>query len=470
MDSSTGETLTITNPANGEIVGEVAKGGEKDAVKALQEAYKAFPSWSSLTPKVRADYLHKAADVVRTRVDEIALILTKEQGKTLKDARKEVLEGATVLDYFAEEGVRVRGEIIASETSSARSLVIKQPLGVTVGIVPWNYPVSLLAWKLGPALAAGCTFVAKPASETPLADIEYVRCLHDAGIPAGVVNIVVGPGSTIGKELIQNPLSAKVAFTGSTEVGRLVMRDASNWVKKVSLELGGHSPFIVCEDADLNLAAKHGPYRAFRNMGQVCNSVNRIFVHKSMYDQYVDLAIEEAKRFKIGDSLVDPDVDLGPMLNQNGIDRTMAHIKDAVAKGAKLVYGGKKPEGSEYTNGFFFMPGILVNVSSEMKIMQEETFGPLVAIAPFDSLDEAIDLANSVDYGLVSYVYTSNLNTAIYLSERIQSGTVCVNNIVGSTLNAPYSGWKQSGIGVELSHHAIEEYLRIKHIRLDIGS
>ncbi len=470
VDSSTGKELTVTNPANGEVVGKVAKGGKEDARKALQAAHDAFPSWSSLTAKARAEYLHKSADIVRSRIDKIALILTKEQGKTLKDAKKEVLEGATVLDYFAEEGVRVRGEIIASETSSARSLVIKQPLGVAVGIIPWNYPVSLLAWKLGPALAAGCTFVAKPASETPLADVEYIRCLHDAGIPAGVVNIVVGAGSVVGKELIENPLSAKVAFTGSTEVGRTVLSQASNWVKKVSLELGGHSPFIVCQDADFDLAAKHGPYRAFRNMGQVCNSVNRIFVHRSMYDQYVPVAIEQAKKFKIGDSLVDPDADLGPMLNQKGINRTVAHIKDAVAKGAKLVYGGKKPEGAKYENGFFFMPTILVDVSLEMKVMQEETFGPLVAIAPFDSLDEAIELANSTDYGLVSYVYTNNLNTATYLSERIQSGTVCINNIVGSTLNAPYSGWKQSGIGVELSHHAIGEYLRIKHIRVDIGS
>lgn len=469
VDSFTGEKLKVTNPANGEVVGEVAHGNEVDARRALEAAHKAFPQWSSLTAKARADYLHKAADIVRSRIDEIALTLTKEQGKTFKDAKKEVAEGATVLDYFAEEGVRVRGEVIASDTASARSLVIKQPLGVAVGIVPWNYPVSLLAWKLGPALAAGCTFVAKPASETPLADIEYIRCLHDAGIPAGVVNIVVGPGSKVGKELIESPLSAKVAFTGSTEVGRTIMSQASAWIKKVSLELGGHSPFIVCEDADLDLAIKHGPYRAFRNMGQVCNSVNRILVHESLYDRYVEAAIQEAKKLTIGDSLVNPNVDLGPMLNQKGIDRTLEHIRDAVSKGAKLVYGGKRPDGPEYEKGFFFMPSILVDVTPDMKVMKEETFGPLVAITKFKTLEEAVEIANSTDYGLVSYAYTNSLKTAFYLAEKIQSGTVCINNIVGSTLNAPYSGWKQSGIGVELSHHAIEEYLHLKHIRIDIG-
>lgn len=469
VDAAGGKRLAVTNPADGSVVAEVAEGGASDARRALEAASRAFPEWSALTAKARADYLHRAAEIVRSRIDEIALILTKEQGKTYKDAKKEVAEGATCLDYFAEEGVRVRGEIIESEQSSARSLVIKQPLGVAVGIAPWNYPVSLLAWKLAPALAAGCTFVAKPASETPLADVEYIRCLHDAKIPAGVVNIVTGPGSTIGKELIESPLSAKVAFTGSTEVGKSIVEQSAKWIKKVSLELGGHSPFIVCEDADFDLAAKQGPYRAFRNMGQVCNSVNRIFVHRSLYDRYVERAIEEAGKLTMGDSLSSPDVDLGPMLNQKGIDRVVAQIDDAVSKSARLVCGGKRPAGAQYEKGFFFEPSVLVDVDLSMRVMSEETFGPLVAIMPFDSLAEAVELANSVEYGLVSYAYTSSLKTAFYLSEHIHSGTVCINNIVGSTLNAPYSGWKQSGTGVELSHHAIEEYLHLKHIRIDLA-
>ncbi|MGE5483323.1 MAG: NAD-dependent succinate-semialdehyde dehydrogenase [Bacteroidota bacterium] len=469
VDAAKGETFVVTNPANGETVAEVAKGSVADAQLALETAAKTFPQWARLTPKARATYLHKAANRVRERLPEIARLLTLEQGKPYRDAQKEVEEGASVLDYFAEEGVRVRGEIIASETASARQLVIKQPLGVAVGITPWNYPVSLLAWKLAAALAAGCTFVAKPASETPLAATEYVRCVQEAGLPDGVVNLVVGPGSTVGTALVASPLSAKVAFTGSTEVGRQLMAQAAVWVKKVSLELGGHSPFIVCEDADFELAAKHGPYRAFRNMGQVCNSVNRILVHESLFERYVERAVEEAKKLTIGDGMAEPPVDLGPMLNQKGIDRTRAHIDDAVAKGARLLCGGRKPEGSQYEKGFFFEPSILVDVRPDMKVMQEETFGPLVAIVPFKTLDEAISIANGVQYGLVSYAYTTSLKTAARLAEELEAGTVCINNIAGSTVNGPYPGWKQSGSGVELSHHGINEYLHLKHVRIDLG-
>lgn len=464
-----GETIAVTNPANGETIAWVAKGSADDAQLALEAAAKAFPGWSRLTAKTRATYLHKAAESVRRRLNEIARLLTLEQGKPYRDAQKEVEEAACALDYFAEEGVRVRGEVIASETSSARQFVLRQPIGVAVGITPWNYPVSLLAWKLAPALAAGCTFVAKPASETPVAATEYVRCVHEAGLPDGVLNLVTGPGSAVGTALVASPLSQKVAFTGSTQVGRLLMAQAASWVKKVSLELGGHSPFIVCEDADFELAVKHGPYRAFRNMGQVCNSVNRILVHESLYERYVQRAVQEAGRLTIGDGLSDPPVDLGPMLNQEGIERTKAHIEDALGKGAKLLCGGRKPEGAQYEKGFFFEPSILVDVRLDMRVMQEETFGPVVAIMPFRTLDEAIVLANSVPYGLVSYAYTSSLKTAARLAEELEAGSICINNIAASSLNGPYAGWKQSGAGVELSHFGIEEYLHLKHVRVDLA-
>lgn len=469
VEALNGERFSVQNPATGETVAEVARASAADAQLALEAASTAFPGWSRRTPRERATYLHAAAGLVRERLAGIARLLTMEQGKPYRDAQREVEEGAAVLDYFAEEGVRVRGEIIASETPSVRQFALKQPLGVAVGITPWNYPVSLLGWKVAPALAAGCTFVGKPASETPLAAAEYLRCIQEAGVPDGVVNLVIGPGATVGPALVASPLSARVAFTGSTEVGRLLLAQAAAYVKKVSLELGGHSPFIVCEDADFELAAKYGPYRAFRNMGQVCNSVNRIFVHERLYAAYVERAVREAQRLTIGDGLSDPPVDLGPMLNQGGIDRTLAHIEDALAKGARLVCGGRKPDGPQYERGFFFTPSILVDVDEGMRVMQEETFGPLVAIQPFRTLDEAIALANGVEYGLVSYAYTASLKTAARLAEELEAGTVCLNTIVGSTLNGPYSGWKQSGSGVELSHHGLDAYLHLKHVRLDLS-
>jgi acyl-CoA reductase-like NAD-dependent aldehyde dehydrogenase len=469
VDAVSGERAPVLNPANGEVVAEAPRASAADAQLALEAAARAFRPWSRLTAHTRATYLHEAANRVRKQLPGIARLLTLEQGKPYGDAKKEVEEGAAVLDYFAEEGVRVRGEIIACATASARQLVIRQPLGVAVGITPWNYPVSLLAWKLAPALAAGCTFVAKPASETPLAVTEFVRCVQEGGVLDGVVNLVVGPGSTVGTALVTSPLSAKVAFTGSTEVGQLLMAQTATWIKKISLELGGQSPFIVCEDADLELAVNHGIRRAFRNMGQVCNSVNRIFVQTRLCERCIEQAVTATKKLTIGDGLSEPPVDLGPMLNQRGIDRTMAHLEDALSKGARLVCGGRKPEGPQYAKGFFFEPGILIDVRPEMKIMREETFGPLVAIQPFEALDEAIELANATNYGLVSYAYTNDLRTAVRLAEELEAGTVCINNAVASSLNGPYGGWKQSGSGVELSHHGLDEYLHLKHVRVDLG-
>lgn len=467
--SQPGEWIEVENPVNRTMIGRVPKAGEADARAALEAADRAFPEWAALTPFDRATYLRKAAALVKERRDHLARLLTLEQGKPLRDAEKEIDDAAKTLEFFAEEAPRVRGEVIPNQPASARSLVIKQPIGVAVGISPWNYPVSLLAWKVGPALAAGCTFVGKPSSETPLAAIEFVRCLHDAGLPPGVVNVVTGPGSTVGKELVENPISKKVAVTGSTATGRSIMASASHHLKKISLELGGHSPLIVCEDANFEKAVAHGVYRGFRNMGQVCNSVNRIFVHRSLYEKYLEAAVRETAKLTIGDGLAEPDVDLGPMLNQAGIDKTVAFIEDAVAKGARLLCGGKKPEGELYANGYFFEPTLLADVTQEMLLMQEEPFGPVIGIAPFDTLDEAIALANGVPYGLVAYAYTECLKTAARLAEELESGTVCINNVTGSSLPAPYSGWKQSGYGVELSHHALDEYLRMKHVRIDLA-
>ncbi|NPV53881.1 MAG: NAD-dependent succinate-semialdehyde dehydrogenase [Firmicutes bacterium] len=466
VESVSGNRFNVINPATSEVIGSVPDGVPEDAVSALQAAERAFPGWAALPPTVRADYMHKSAELIRARKRDIAVTLTMEQGKPLRDAEKEVQDAAAAIDFFADEGIRIRGEVIPTGVTSALSIVVKQPIGVCVAITPWNYPVSLLAWKVGPALAAGCSIVAKPASETPLSSIEFVRCFLDAGVPKGVINIVTGSGGKIGRELVQNPITKKVALTGSTLVGKCVASLAGEHLKKVSLELGGHSPFIVFGDADLKSAVAEGVRRSFRNMGQICNAVNRILVHESIADEFIDMFVEGTKNMTIGNGLNNPDVDLGPMVNEEGIKRTMTHIQDALDRGARLLCGGRKPAGKEFERGFFLKPAVLVDVPRDSIIMQEETFGPAVAIVKFESLDEAIHLANATQYGLVAYAYTQDIETIITLVNMLDFGTVCINNTVAASVQAPYGGWKESGVGVELSHHAMDEYLHIKHVRI----
>jgi succinate-semialdehyde dehydrogenase/glutarate-semialdehyde dehydrogenase len=466
--SVTGETLDVMNPATGEVVAEIQLGNSEDVDQAVQAAHRAFDNWASVSAKERARLMHAAAARVREEVEPISRLLTAEMGKPLQDARKEVSHSAEVLDFFAEEGLRIEGEIAPVGLPAVTSLVVREPLGVCAAIAPWNYPVSLLAWKVGPALATGCTLVAKPASETPTAAMEYVRCIHEAGLPSGVINAVTGRGSVVGTALVEHPLVRKVAFTGTGEVGREIMARAAKTLKHISLELGGHSPLIVCADADFEAAVKEGVARSFRNMGQICNSVNRIYVEESIYEAYLERFVEETQKLTIGDGLKDPTVDLGPMLNQAGIDKTIRHVEDAVSKGARLLCGGEHPEGPEFKTRLFYRPTALAGCTPDMLVMQEETFGPVVGIAPFKDIDEAIRLANSTEFGLVSYAYTQSLASALALAHGIKSGTVCVNNIVGSTLEAPYPGWKSSGMGLELSRHALDEYLLVKHVRIEV--
>jgi succinate-semialdehyde dehydrogenase/glutarate-semialdehyde dehydrogenase len=465
---TTDNVITVYNPATGDIVGTVPSATEAMVEESLMAAEQAFQTWSSFTVQKRARFLHDAAQKVRSRQEQLAILLTLEQGKPLRDARKEIAESAYVLDYFAEEAVRIYGEVIPLDSKDTRSIVIRQPIGPVVAITPWNYPVSLLAWKVAPALAAGCTVVAKPASETPLAATEYIRCLVDAGIPEGVVNVVTGKGAVVGNALISNPIARKIAFTGSTEVGKDVMKYAAENITKVSLELGGHSPFIVMSDANLEQAAFDGAMRSFRAMGQNCNAVNRIFVHESIYEPFVNRLVHHGSTLTMGDGFKNPDIDLGPMLNEAGIRRMEEQIVDALKKGGQLLLGGKRPETGQYKDGYFFEPTVIANAGSDAKILQEESFGPLVHVQSFSTTEEAIKLGNNTKYGLVSYLYTNDLTQAFKISEAIESGTVCVNNTAGSTIEAPYGGWKQSGIGVELSHHGLQGYLQLKHIRLQL--
>ncbi|NPV62097.1 MAG: NAD-dependent succinate-semialdehyde dehydrogenase [Methanotrichaceae archaeon] len=460
-----GRTTEIRNPANQELVAEVPSGGRKDAEMALEAAKKAFPEWSLATSALRADLLHEAARLVRQRCEQIARLLTQEMGKPLKYSRLEVLSSADVLDYYAEEGKRNFGQWISSPRS--RSIVLRQPVGVAALITPWNYPVDLLAWKVGPALAAGCTVVAKPPSIAPLAATEFMKAVNDAGLPGGVVNVVLGPGSEVGAELVENPISKKVAFTGETETGRWIMEHSARHLKRVSLELGGHSPFIVCEDADLDKAAAAGAIRAFSNMGQICISVNRIYVAQEIAGEFIEKFIERAGRLKIGNGL-EQDVDLGPMASGSQRDKTREHVADALQKGARLLLGGREPDGAEYSKGYFYQPTVLSGVDHGMKVMREETFGPVAPITTFETVDQAIGLANDSQYGLASYVYTESLESAIYAAERLESGGVGINinNVVD--IQAPFGGWKQSGFGRELGRQGLDSYLELKHIRIGL--
>jgi len=455
----------IYNPANREPVAEVSVGSRQDARMALEAAKKAFPAWSRTSCQKRAELLHAAADLVRERSEMIARLLTLEQGKPLKNARAEILSSADVLDYYAEEGKRNIGEWITS--SHSRSIVLRQPIGVAALITPWNFPVDLLAWKVGPALAAGCTFVAKPPSLAPLAATEFVRAVSDAGLPAGAANVVHGPGSEVGAELVENPISRKIAFTGETETGCWIMAHAAMHIKRVSLELGGQSPFIVCRDADLNEAAAACSQRAFSNMGQICISVNRIYVAEEVAEEFTAKLVKRAEGLKIGNGL-EPDVDLGPMFSEAQREKTREHVADALRKGAELVSGGLEPDGVAYEKGYFFRPTVLGRADHSMRVMHEETFGPVAPIMKFKTMDDAISLANDTEFGLAAYIFTNDLKTALRAAEELEAGGigVNVNNVVD--LQAPFGGWKQSGLGRELGHYGLEAYLETKHIRLGI--
>lgn len=332
-------------------------------------------------------------------------------------------------------------------------------------ITPWNFPVDLLAWKVGPALAAGCTFVAKPPSRAPLAATEFLRAVNDAGLPPGGANVVHGPGGEVGAELVENPISRKIAFTGETATGRWIMAHAATQIKRLSLELGGQSPFIVAQDAEIEKAAAACVRRAFSNMGQICISVNRVYVASEVAEEFTSEVVRLTKQLKIGNGL-DPAVDLGPMFSGTQREKTKEHVADALAKGAELLIGGREPEGEEYARGYYYLPTVLTEVDHSMKVMREETFGPVAPIMAFESLDEAIRLANESEYGLAAYIFTNDLRTAIRAAERLEAGGVGVNVNDVVDIQAPFGGWKQSGFGRELGHWGLEAYLETKHIRL----
>lgn len=460
-----GETLPVENPATGEVIGRIAAatGAEVDAAVAAARA--AFQPWARLAPKERSAALHRLGDAISARADAMARIMTSEQGKPLNEARGEILKLAEACHFYAEEAERVHGEIVPGATTDHESMVVREPIGVVGAITPWNYPAELIGWKLCGALAAGCTIVIKPAELTPFTALAIAEACIEAKIPAGVVNIVTGKGSKVGQALVEHRDIDKIAFTGSSAVGLHIQR-TTPIVRRMSLELGGNCPLIVAPSADLDAAAKGAARRGFRNMGQICIAVNRIYVARPHYETFLDKLKGVVDKLTIANGLEQADADLGAMASAEPLEKTKAHLADALEKGARLVTGGSAPEGEAFARGHFFRPTVVADCTHAMKVMTEETFGPLVGVAPFDTLSQAADLANDTPYGLASYVYARDMNEVRALSQRLDYGNVAVNNVDAGVMNAPYGGRKQSGVGYEHGREGMLEYLNFKHIRI----
>jgi succinate-semialdehyde dehydrogenase/glutarate-semialdehyde dehydrogenase len=461
-DAASGRKFEVINPATGESLGHVPDGGREDAQRAIAAAEAAFPAWSSTTAHERAELLRRAYDLFLERKEHLARTMTLEQGKPLRMARNEVQYGADFLLWFSEEAKRTYGETIPASRKDQRFLVLHQPLGVVAAVTPWNYPVSMLTRKLAPALAAGCTAVLKPAEATPLCAIEVFRILEEAGLPEGVANLVTTLDPVpIGAEFVENPAVAKITFTGSTAVGKKLAAGAAGNMKRISMELGGHAPFIVFDDADPTHAAKGAALVKFLNTGQACICPNRIYVQRSIHDAFVETLAERVSKLKAGNGLEDG-VGVGPLVGQAALDKVERQVRDAVDKGASLVCGGERLVEGELDQGFFFAPTVLDAVTDAMTIYREETFGPVAPVIAFDDEDEVIAMANDTEYGLASYIYTRDLSRAWRTMERLRFGIVGVNDINPTAAAAPFGGMKQSGLGREGGQEGIREYLETK--------
>ncbi|MET4634311.1 aldehyde dehydrogenase family protein [Kaistia defluvii] len=460
-----GARIAVLNPATGESIGEIAASTADEINEAVAAARAAFRGWADLPAKARSGALHRLGDAIAADADGMARIMTMEQGKPLNEARGEILKLAEACHFYAEEAVRVHGEIVPGDTTDHHSLVIREPIGVVGAITPWNYPAELVGWKLCASLAAGCTIVIKPADLTPFTALAIARKVEEAKIPAGVVNVITGPGSVVGQALVEHPGVDKIAFTGSSSVGLRIQQSATT-VKRMSLELGGNCPMIVTESADLDAAVKGAVRRSFRNMGQICIAINRVYVARPIYEAFLAKVKVAAEALTIGNGLDKPDADLGAMASADPLAKTKEHLGDALAKGARLVTGGAAPEGEAFARGHFFRPTVVADCTHAMKVMSEETFGPLLGVAPYDGLDEAIARANDTPYGLASYVYAKDMDEVRYLTTRLDYGNVAVNNVDAGVMNAPYGGRKQSGVGYEHGREGMLEYFNFKHIRI----
>ena len=465
--SATG-SFPVTNPATGEFIADIANGGVEETRAAIAAAESALPAWSAKTAYERSEILYRAYALMLERSEDLARDLTMEQGKPIRAARTEVKYAADFLIWFAEEAKRIYGQIIPSPRADQRFLVMHQPVGVVGAITPWNYPISMLTRKLAPALAAGCTAVLKPAAETPITAINVYRIFEEAGVPAGVLNMVTTTDArAVGDEMLTNRAVAKITFTGSTRVGKEIAEKAARQVKRVSMELGGHAPFIVFPDADPVHAAKGAALVKLLNTGQACISPNRLFVHRSIAQDFIATLADRVSKMRAGNGMEDG-VAVGPLINQPSLDRMENQIADAVSKGATLVTGGARLAGPTVDNGFFFAPTVLSDVTPDMLIYREETFGPIAPITIFDDEQEVVQMANDTDYGLASYIYTKDLSRALRVAEQLRFGMVGINDINPTAACAPFGGVKESGLGREGAQEGISEYLETKLVGISI--
>ena len=458
----TNKVFSVYNPATGEEIEQIADATQQDASNAIDSAHKAFSSWSQLTAYQRSDYLYKAYQLMIEREQSLAELMTQEQGKPLKAALGEVRYGADYLLWYAEEAKRIYGETIPSARADQRFIVQHQPVGVVAAITPWNYPISMITRKVAPAIAAGCTIVLKPAEATPLCAKAVFEILQEAGIPEGVVNLVTTENPVeIGKEFCTNPLVKKLTFTGSTKVGKQLAQDAAPQLKRISMELGGHAPFVVFDDADPVHAAKGAALVKFLNTGQACISPNRIFVQRNIVDTFVETFKQRVSKLRAGNGM-EQGVSIGPLVNQAAIDKVDNQVKDALNKGATLHHGGERLLNDELDKGYFYAPTLLGDVTEDMLIYREETFGPVAAVIPFDTQEQVLQMANDTNYGLAAYVYTQNLSRAMHMFEGLQFGLIGINDINPTSAAAPFGGMKESGMGREGAREGLIEYLETK--------
>ena len=454
-------TIDVTNPADGSVIGTVPAMGVDDTRRAIAAADAAWPAWRALTGKERANILRKWYDLMMRNLEDLAVMMTTEQGKPLAESRGEIAYAASFIEWFAEEGKRVYGDVMSHPLHGKRIVVLKQPIGVVAAITPWNFPAAMITRKCGPALAAGCTVVCKPASQTPYTALALAELAEQAGIPRGVFNVITGPSAEIGKELTTNPTVRKLGFTGSTEVGKLLMARCAGTVKKVSLELGGNAPFIVFDDADLDAAVVGAMASKYRNTGQTCVCANRVLVQDSVYDAFADKMAQAANALKVGSGL-EEGVQQGPLIDMRAVEKVEQHIADATQKGAKVVAGGSR----HALGGTFFQPTVLTNVTPNMAVANEETFGPVAPLFRFKDEAEAIRMANDTEFGLAAYFYSRDIGRIWRVAEALEYGIVGINEGIISNEVAPFGGMKESGIGREGSKYGIDEFLEIKYLCL----
>src|SRR5688572_10817794 len=459
IDAASGGTIAVDNPATGEVIGTVPKFGGAETRQAVEAAARAMPVWRKKTAKERAIVLRRWFDLMMANQEDLARLMTTEQGKVLSESRGEVAYAAGFLEWFGEEAKRVYGDTIPGHQADKRIVVIKQPIGVAACITPWNFPLAMITRKAGPAIAAGCTVVLKPASQTPFSALALAELAERAGIPKGVFNVITGSASEIGGEITSNPIVKKLSFTGSTEVGKVLMQQCAGTVKKVSLELGGNAPFIVFDDADLDAAVEGAMASKFRNTGQTCVCANRIFVQDGVYDAFATKLTDKVAAMQVGNGL-EAGVAQGPLIEMKAVEKVEEHIADALAKGARVMTGGKRHE----KGGQFFQPTVLANVTPAMKITHEETFGPVAPLYRFKGENELLGLANDTEYGLAAYFYSRDIGRVWRVAEGIEAGIVGINVGIISTEVAPFGGMKESGIGREGSKYGIEEFLEVKYL------